>query len=653
MTWLHQHRRVAIIITVLFVFGALTVGRAAFAFRDKNVVFDGVRIGALDAGGMTRDAVRDQLRAFQNTLATQGLSFVYQDGDDGERRAVIYPMVFKSDGSDSRVFADIDVEATTDIVWSAGRGGSWGRQVLERLRIMGYAYRVPAVVAIDEQTFQDVLHANIERDERPARDAHLVYDTGAFRVETEQTGVVYTVDAAIARARTQLAMLSSAPITIERKVDTPRITRADIEPFLSHLSPLVNSGDVVLTREDPQSKETRTWKWEKERIGPALQVQKDENGATRLGLEAAAFGAWLKETVTPDVEVEARDAKFRIEGDRVMEFQSSRAGVTIDAPGVERAVADALGRRFAALRAGQTVTSTEKITLAVAVVEPKIKTGDVNNLGIKELLGIGTSSWKGSPSNRIKNIRNGMNKLNGILIKPDEEFSLLAALRPFTIEGGYLPELVIKGDKIEPEIGGGLCQIGTTSFRMAMNSGMPITQRVNHGLVVTYYNDPSNGNPGTDATIYDPAPDFRFKNDTGHYLLWTTHMDTTNSKLEFSLWGTSDGRKGSYSAPVVHGWVATGPMKEIETLELPVGKRKCQSRHPGASASFTYTVELPDGTKKDTLYKSYYRPLPEICEVGVEKLSEEAADTAVVPSEDTGEQPAVGAIPIPFADVVE
>ena len=87
---------------------------------------------------------------------------------------------------------------------------------------------------------------------------------------------------------------------------------------------------------------------------------------------------------------------------------------------------------------------------------------------------------------------------------------------PFTIEAGYLPELVIKGDEIKPEIAGGLCQVGTTMFRAAMNSGLKITERQNHSLVVSYYNDLSNGNPGTDATIYDPHPDFRFLNDTGN-----------------------------------------------------------------------------------------------------------------------------------------
>ena len=204
---------------------------------------------------------------------------------------------------------------------------------------------------------------------------------------------------------------------------------------------------------------------------------------------------------------------------------------------------------------------------------------------------------------------------------------MIGALKPITVENGYLPELVIKGDEIKPEVGGGLCQIGTTTFRTIMNSGLPVTKRSNHSLVVSYYNDPANGNPGTDATIYDPTPDLRFINDTGNYILFATSVDTKNNELKFTFWGASDGRKGSYSAPVVARWIPTGPTREVETTNLEVGKRSCQSRHSGADTSFTYTVKKPDGSKIETVYESHYRPLPEICLVGVPEKTETTSET--------------------------
>src|SRR5690606_16105406 len=101
---------------------------------------------------------------------------------------------------------------------------------------------------------------------------------------------------------------------------------------------------------------------------------------------------------------------------------------------------------------------------------------------------------------------------------------------------GYLPELVIKDNTTTPEYGGGICQVSTTVFRAAMQSGLDIVNRKNHSYPVAYY-----GAPGYDATVYSPAPDFMFRNDmTTPVLLKTSVVGT---RVIFEVWGTSDGRQ--------------------------------------------------------------------------------------------------------------
>ena len=320
------------------------------------------------------------------------------------------------------------------------------------------------------------------------------------------------------------------------------------------------------------------------------------------------------DTIASQIEKEARDAKIDIYNGRVTNFVESRNGIVLDRD-------EAYNTLLAMLEDSDPKKTVELVT---SVKEPAVKTGDVNDLGITEVLGTGTSSYKGSPWNRKQNIQNGVNLLNGILIPPGEEFSLINALEPFTKENGYLPELVIKGDKIKPEIGGGLCQIGTTTFRTTMNSGLKITDRRNHSLVVSYYNDPSNGNPGTDATIYDPAPNYKFLNDTEHHVLFQAENLTGSQELRFTFWGTSDGRVGSYVPPTVLRWIPVGEEKIVETTDLEPGVKECQEAHIGADTTFDYTVLKSDGTKEVVTYESHYRPLPKICLLGVEeKIDEE------------------------------
>ena len=334
----------------------------------------------------------------------------------------------------------------------------------------------------------------------------------------------------------------------------------------------------------------------------------DPAAAPTLTLDTAAMDAFLSGIHT-DIDIAPQDAKFVIEGDRVVEFAQSRDGFVINDDQVLKDLLAALG------------TDETTIVITAERTAPAVPTGSANDLGINEVLGVGISNFSGSPANRRANIAHGADKLNGILVPPGETLSLLEQLRPFTIADGYLPELVIKGDEIVPEVGGGLCQIGTTTFRASMNAGLDIVERRNHSLVVSYYNDPSNGQPGTDATIYDPAPDFKVMNDTGHYIMLVTEVDTSKSQLTFTFWGTSDGRAGSYTPPVVLSWTGYGASVDKETTSLAPGVRKCQAPHPGATTTFDYNIILPDGTTKTREFFSSYRSLPTICLVGIGEVT--------------------------------
>ncbi|HLD20654.1 MAG TPA: VanW family protein [Patescibacteria group bacterium] len=360
--------------------------------------------------------------------------------------------------------------------------------------------------------------------------------------------------------------------------------------------------------------EDQTWELTGEELATMLAPGDD----LRLTLLDQPLAVWVS-SITQEVNQIARDARLNVENGRVVDFVESLEGRALNE--------NQLKEDLLAMMAVVQEEPLGPIELVVDVTQPVTTTSDVNDLGIDEILGVGTSSYRGSPTNRRGNIQNGVDLLNGILIAPGETFSLLAALSPFTYENGYLPELVIKGDKIIPEIGGGLCQIGTTTFRAAMNSGLPIVARQNHSLVVSYYNDPSNGNPGTDATIYEPAPDFKFLNDTEHYILFQAENLTDSQELQFTFWGTNDGREASYSPPVVSRWIPVGETVYTETLDLEPSVEQCQGSHIGADASFVYTVVSAEGETFETLFESHYRPLPRICLVGVEELTEESPET--------------------------
>ena len=203
----------------------------------------------------------------------------------------------------------------------------------------------------------------------------------------------------------------------------------------------------------------------------------------------------------------------------------------------------------------------KNIEVETNFLPPEISSSNIEQYGIKEFLGSGVSNFRGSPKNRIHNIRVGAAKFNGVLIKPGEEFSFLKTLGPVDKSTGYLPELVIKTDKTVPEYGGGMCQVSTTCFRAALNAGLKITARTNHAYPVQYY-----APQGTDATVYIPSPDLRFINDTPGYILIQTHIEGT--QLIFDFYGTSDGRQTKLIGPIVTWRGEGGAMKTVLYQEV-------------------------------------------------------------------------------------
>ncbi len=580
-------------------------GTLAWAQRFDGRIGPRTFVGSVEVSGMDPETARQAVQRKIDGFLASGVAVDH----DGTTERVPLSTLLGSDSFDAVRF-DLDETIAAAVRANRDKNAFW-----DAVRLLEATMRQTTVIAYvdgDADAIREAVLGAFPGREKLGTNAafSFVRSTGGWKADVVAgtTGAEFDFDAFFPAMFERLASLDDAPTPIAIARRDPDVTEVVARTEIDAAVAALGGAPFVLTVEDglPASG-TKV-------LGNSWELTADDlsrllvPGPNGLDVDQEAFDKILDEIATI-VDVPARNARFERSEGRVVEFATSAVGRAIDR--------DLARTDFIAALNG-TETS---VPLVLVAVEPTVTTAQGNDLGITDALGTGTSSFKGSPKNRVGNIQNGVNLLNGLLIAPDETFSLLSALQPFTLDHGYLPELVIKGDKIIPEVAGGLCQIGTTTFRAVMNSGLSVVQRQNHSLVVNYYNDPSNNNPGTDATIYDPAPDFQFKNDTGHYVLFEASMDATAQSLAFTLWGTSDGRIGSYTPPVVTRWIGVGPTLETETLTLPAGEKKCQAAHVGADTTFTYTVVSPDGTSVDRIFDSHYRPLPQMCLVGVEQLS--------------------------------
>ena len=259
------------------------------------------------------------------------------------------------------------------------------------------------------------------------------------------------------------------------------------------------------------------------------------------------------------------------------------------------------------------------VQLVVAEEGPELIVEDeeLTKQGIKELVAIGESDYTGSPNNRKHNIGVGLARFNGHVIPEGEEFSFNEVLGPVNQSTGYRPELTIVGEKTLPEFGGGLCQVSTTAYRGAWRAGFPITERRNHSYAVRYYFP-----PGTDATIYPPATDIRFANDTEGSLLIQTHAE--NSLAYFFYYGTKPKERSvELVGPFTWDPIKPPPDKMEYTTEIPPGETRIVSKPvPGMKAAWYRYIRDENEERKPEEFLSYYEARPYFEEIGVEALME-------------------------------
>ncbi|HEU0051442.1 MAG TPA: VanW family protein [Patescibacteria group bacterium] len=587
------------------------VGLAVFFYGYDKMYSDRILPGISATGvpldGLTESQAKSVLIKHLQEATASGLRFRL------ENETIILPINVKSK---TEALVSYDVNTAVKNALEAGHTGSWWRDGFTRLRIRFYRLDVPIPVHVQTQLIEKELQDRLAPGLPTVQNAVLhvtisgVSSTPVIAIDPERQGKSIDLDPVIGMVEQQADQIEFQPIVIPEITIEPEWTAKDIEPLTSGIPDLLRHAPFSLAA----GLDRRTI--DKATLASWINVATSTDGL-QLVLDPDRLDSTLKSFLSSYID-QPKNGKLVMEDGKIASFDPPIDGTRFDAEGTINDI--------------QNGWANGSSTIPVRLIrEPaQVLGSDAADLGVSELLGIGRSNFSGSPVNRRKNIALGAQKVNQTLVAPNEEFSLLKVLGEIDDKHGWLPELVIKGDKTTPEFGGGLCQIGTTMFRAALASGMPITQRQNHSYRVRYY-EPA----GTDATIYVPAPDFRFKNDTGHWLLISTRIK--GDDLLFSIWGTPDGRKVIETDPKISNIVPPPPKKIIETLDLPPGTTKCtETAHSGADARFDYTIAYANGNSHKTTFASHYKPWGAVCLLGVKQLTASSTASTSQKIDETG-----------------
>lgn len=535
-------------IAILFIVLGITLLILDLGFAKRY--FPRTKISGTDVSFKFQEEVKDFFYQKLNTL-NEGITF----------SAPNYSKKVKPENIGIEIYLDNTLE----------QAFIYGRDVLtfpgirEKLSLLFFGKNFNLDYLIDKEKFDSFVKSELEPLGVTSSDVHFEKKGDNFEIILGKDGKSLDKERLLSRINQKITSFSVESIEVPFISLHHKVSRSDWKQAKKDIKKIV-SAKLILKFED------KSWEINEDMLRDWLifNLSDEEvgNGFYKkkffVELDREKAGKFL-ETVSKEINVKPKNARFQMKDNKFELLEEAHPGreLLIDA-------------NFEELK-NKAKSNDRQIVLKVIERGAEVTRENVDALGIKELIGTGTSNFAGSPKNRIHNIKVASEKLNGVLIKPGETFSLVENIGEVNAEAGFLPELVIKENKTIPEFGGGLCQIATTMFRAAIYSGLDVTERQSHSYAVSYYNP-----QGMDATVYIPHPDLQFINDTPGYILIQIKISGYN--LIFDFYGTKDGREVKIEGPTFWDKKSDGSFK----------------------ARFTQVVKMPDGIERKDSFSSFY-----------------------------------------------
>lgn len=545
-----------------------------------NKIHAGVTVAGQDVSGLTRQAAAALLT--KDVAAAQGRS-----------------LTLVSDKNTWKLTPDsiglkVDIDASVSAALAATRDGNFVVDQALKLKLYFKGNDLPLKTTVD-QTKLDALVTQVATDvDSPAVNAGVTLQGDTVKVVPAQDGLVVDRKALGEQLIRALGALQSSSMTVPVTVDKPKVQALD-EAALAQVQTMV-SGPLTLTSL------RQSWTFSASQVAQWIDFKSQAaNGGTPLVpyLSAQKMSSMF-ERLSKQISTTPVDAHF--EGD------DTKAWVVPAVPGrvlKPEETAEALSA-CARKTKGRTAEAVATLT------QPKFTTADAEAMGIKDLLAVKTTLFGGT-KNRQNNIRIATATIdnNGQrFLAPGEEFDFIKVVGPRSAEQGYkLAPGIQPNGELDPELGGGICQVATTLFNSVFFAGLKVTERRNHTIYISHYPE------GRDAAVTTDQVNLKFVNDTAHYVWikgWSNGFRTT-----FWIYGTNDGRKvtwrdsGKYNVgPTPPTWVRVDPtLAPGKTVVVSPGQ-------PRIEVKVTRWVTWPDGTVKEDVFDSKYPQRPKIIRVG-------------------------------------
>ena len=545
---------------------AIALGYGIFL---NYTIFPGVKVAGINVGGLEKAAAEQKIS--KALPEPQKVVLTYED------------KIFEIDTKDLAL--TYDYSKTTDDAFAVNRTNNLVQNIATGTKSAFTKPSVPLVTKLDENMLNEKLLI-ISRELRQDPIFPNVKIVGSeIEVENGKAGTTIDIESLQKQILEAIASHNNSEIRIVASFVNPELTESELLQLKARARNFIGK--------------SITLKFEFQEI-----VLNDSKLVNLIKFDTGLLAARITELqkeIRQKIDREPQNPVFVFENAKVKEFSPAKDGVTLD----EDKLATTLEEKISELETAD--LKSLNVALPVTTVSPTITTNEVNDLGIRELIGRGTSKFAGSIPSRIHNVGLAAASMNGVLVEPGAILSFNETVGDVSALTGYKQAYIIQDGKTVLGDGGGVCQVSTTLFRAVLNAGLPVVERRSHSYRVAYYEQ---GSPaGLDATVFSPTTDFKFKNDTPGHILIQTIFDAKTTSLIFEIYGTKDGRVATITEPVVAGVAPPPEDLYIDDPTLPVGQvKQIDFKAWGAKASFNYKVEKNGEIIYEKTFLSAYRP---------------------------------------------
>lgn len=496
---------------------------------------------------------------------------------------------------------ELNVVAMTNEAINIGRSGNWWQQIQERWTARWYGYEVQPQWQFDAEKSQEWISSVSQDIDVPGREPSVSVRGSNVTIDEGERGLAFE----------QAEMLSELQNLANTNEDQTLSARVDVV-----IQPLSPDGRIQ-TEQRAEALKSIQLSLISDSTEPSLTIPTSEVFtwlSWPTGFKTATMSAALTEK-TQQWSREPVDAQLALEpgAKKATTFVPEKMGRQLQLD----ALVSEIEMQIASLE-NATEPVPQPLVIAAPFQEraPEKTLSQMNSLGIKERIAVGTSEFKGSIPNRVFNVGHTAERIHGTMIYPGEEFSFNESVGEISGRTGFKSAYVIMNGRTQLGDGGGVCQVSTTLFRAALNGGLPITRWKAHSYRVGYYEQGTQ--PGFDATVYAPSVDFRFKNDTPNTIAVAASADLDNQFLTIEFWGTSDGRQSEISDYRIWNQRSAPAPAFIDDPNIPAGRRQqIDWAAPGANTSFRYSVKDASGqTMHEREFVSVFRPWQAVYLVG-------------------------------------